>query len=164
MKHRILSLIVLSLSICLISAPALAKKPHQPKAEKDMSMSDEWAPEEAKKNWSKHEKTSDAAGVAFDDDEKDSIRSFMKNERQRKCPPGLAKKKTKKCLPPGLSKKYEIGGPLPAGHRAPPPELLERLGPAPAGAFYSMIDDDVVIASEKTKKVLDAVTLLSAME
>lgn len=82
----------------------------------------------------------------------------------RKCPPGLAKKHNG-CLPPGHAKQYVIGQPLPAGVTwwPVPSDVLMTLPPAPYGAQYVWVDRDVLLVTEATKKVLDAVVLLSAV-
>jgi hypothetical protein len=162
MKRTLLSPLAFALIVCLSSAPAFAKKPMLPKVGGGPAYSDEAFKPEGKKNWGRYSNP-DQIGVAFDDDEKDSIRSYLRDEHHRKCPPGLAKKNVR-CMPPGLSKKYMIGGLLPLKHQALPPELLVRLGPPPVGTFYAMVDRDVLIASEATKKILDAITLFSALE
>ncbi|MDD3288670.1 MAG: hypothetical protein PHX43_06675 [Alphaproteobacteria bacterium] len=107
--------------------------------------------------------TQDGLGLFFSDDKKISARNFMRESYQRKCPPGLAKKRNG-CLPPGQAKKYKVGGMLPSDYNSVPQKLLELLGPPPSGTFYSMVDDDVVLSSTKTRTILDAVTLLSAMK
>jgi hypothetical protein len=79
------------------------------------------------------------------------------------CPPGLAKKRNG-CLPPGIAKKYAIGQSLPPGigHKVPH-GLLTQLHPI-AGYQYIQVDQDILLISEATKKVVDAVTLLSAVQ
>ncbi len=81
-----------------------------------------------------------------------------------KCPPGL-KKKHNGCLPPGHAKQYIVGQPLPAGvtYWPLPQDVLMTMPPAPYGAQYVWVDRDVLLISEATKKVLDAVVLLSAV-
>ncbi|MFA4995201.1 MAG: hypothetical protein WC521_07870 [Bdellovibrionales bacterium] len=160
MNRHILSLLAFSLIVCFAGTPAFAKKPHHPVQPQAIHDNGVFEPE-GRKNWGRH--GDDFDGVAFDDDERGAIRAYLSDEHHRKCPPGLAKK-NKRCMPPGQSKKYEIGGMLPRQHSVPPRALLERLGPPPAGTFYSMVDRDVLIASEATKKILDAVTLFSAIQ
>ena len=79
-----------------------------------------------------------------------------------KCPSGLAKKQNG-CLPPGQAKKYRIGDTLPDDHTDLPEDILTSLTP-PDGYFYAMVDKDVLLVSEASKKIIDAVTLLSAVK
>ena len=82
----------------------------------------------------------------------------------RKCPPGLAKKNNG-CLPPGQAKKYRVGQVIPGGvvYTPIPRDLLVRLSPLPLGYAYVQVDKDVLLIAEASKKVIDAVTLLSAL-
>lgn len=74
------------------------------------------------------------------------------------CPPGLAKKNNG-CLPPGLAKKYSLGAPLPddVTYTDLPQALLDVLGAPPKGKKYVQVDKDVLLISEGTKLVLDAI-------
>lgn len=97
----------------------------------------------------------------------DRDRSLLLNhlESSRHCPPGLAKKHNG-CLPPGQTKKYAPGmvvEPDVIWHPIPS-ELLHRLRPPPHGALYVQVDQNVLLVTEATRKVLDAVTLLSAIK
>ncbi len=92
------------------------------------------------------------------------LRDFLKEDHAKNCPPGLAKKENG-CLPPGIAKKYTVGKPLPSGVNMSnlPASLLNKLHPA-AGHKYGKIDNDIVLISEATKKVVDAVTLLTGVQ
>lgn len=102
--------------------------------------------------------------IKITNSDRDIIRSFIGQDYQRKCPPGLAKKNNG-CLPPGQAKKYQIGGVLPEGlqYSKLPRGLRDLLSPAPSGYQYVQVDKDVLLISEAGKKVIDAVTLLSAV-
>lgn len=101
--------------------------------------------------------------VVFAEPERLIIRDYLRKHNKFNCPPGLAKKHNG-CLPPGLAKKrYSIGSPLSVGWQAVPVELSSLLGIAPHGHRYVMVDKDVLLISEASKKVIDAVTLLSAV-
>jgi Ni/Co efflux regulator RcnB len=100
---------------------------------------------------------------SFDDDRRAIIRSYLHQRYSRHCPPGLAMKHNG-CLPPGHFKRYQIGGFLPAEHYMLPNHLVVRLGPPPTGAYYAMVDEDVVLVAEASKKIIDAITLLSAVD
>lgn len=92
------------------------------------------------------------------------IREYVADHYKSHCPPGLAKKHNG-CLPPGQAKKYRVGHALPdtVEWREVPQPLLVRLHPVPAGYQYVMVDKDVLLISEASKKIIDAVTLLSAV-
>lgn len=103
--------------------------------------------------------------VAIDLGSRDIIRDYLRDNYVRNCPPGLAKKHNG-CLPPGQAKKrYRIGEYLAhdVEYSAVGRGLLDRLGPPPAGYMYVNVDKDILLISQATKKVVDAVTLLSAV-
>lgn len=104
-----------------------------------------------------------AASINIGGNDRNIIQSYLKKNYSRHCPPGLAKKNNG-CLPPGQAKKYGVGHRLDVGYRNLPGDLLNLLGPAPQGTFYAMVDKDVLLVTEAGKKVLDAVTLLSAVK
>lgn len=112
-------------------------------------------------HWDKKEGGS--VQVRFDLNDRNIIQSYLKRNYGQSCPPGLAKKNNG-CLPPGQAKKYGIGGILPGGYHSLPGALAAALGVPPRGTFYAMVDKDVLLVSEATKRVLDAVTLLSAVQ
>jgi hypothetical protein len=92
------------------------------------------------------------------------IKDYIGKENRKHCPPGLAKKNNG-CLPPGLAKKYSVGEVLPDNVEffPVPGDLLKILSPAPKGYKYVQVDKDVLLIAEASKKVIDAVTLLSAV-
>lgn len=97
--------------------------------------------------------------------DRDAIERYIKNDRRSTCPPGLAKKHNG-CLPPGQAKKkYRVGDRLPDDVVFYPvgDDLLRILSPLPRGYEYVQIDKDILLISEAGKKVIDAVTLLSAV-
>ncbi len=106
----------------------------------------------------------DTVRISIGDRDRDIIRRYLGDDHRRHCPPGLAKKNNG-CMPPGIAKKYRIGEALPPGivFRPVPNDLLDLLGPAPRGHQYVRVDKDVLLISEAGKKVIDAVTLLSAV-
>jgi hypothetical protein len=106
----------------------------------------------------------DAVAVAISLADQLLIRNYLQANYRPKCPPGLAKKGNG-CLPPGIAKKYAMGKPLPPGiaYKRLPGDLLSQLTPI-AGYQYVMVDKDVLLIGEATKKVIDAVTLLSAVQ
>lgn len=98
--------------------------------------------------------------VVFVDSQREAARSyFVKQHGRGKCPPGLAKK-ANGCLPPGQAKKrYVIGQPLPHGIVVVqlPAELSVRIGPAPAGYRYGILDGDLIKLAVGTMLVVDAI-------
>jgi len=101
--------------------------------------------------------------ISFGNDDRVVIREYLTREYAPNCPPGLAKKHNG-CLPPGIAKKRYVVGQAFHGQWVPVPhDLLVLLGPVPAGYQYVQVDKDVLLISEASKKVIDAVTLLSAV-
>lgn len=100
------------------------------------------------------------AAVAFSDTQRAAARGYFVEAYGRgKCPPGLAKKQNG-CLPPGQAKKrYVVGHPLPEGIVVAPlaVELSVRIGPAPGGYVYGMVDGDLVKLAAGTMLVVDAI-------
>src|SRR5512143_3195263 len=100
------------------------------------------------KGHKKHGGDDDAAvTVVFAPRERDVARDyFVERHGRGNCPPGLAKKNNS-FLPPGqANKRYAVGQPLAHGIRYEPvPRDLElRIGPAPHGYAYVMLDGDLL--------------------
>lgn len=111
------------------------------------------APAEAKK---KGKKDKDA----FSTHDRDAVQVyFVETNGRGKCPPGLAKKNNG-CLPPGQAKKrYTVGYPLPPKiviHEVPA-EITVRIGAAPDGYRYGVVDGDLVKLAVGTLLVVDAI-------
>lgn len=101
----------------------------------------------------------------FNSSDRVIIKQYIVEDYRSHCPPGLAKKHNG-CLPPGQAKKlYRIGQPLPevVVYEPVPQPLLVQLQPVPVGYQYIMVDKDVLLISEASHKVIDAITLLSAV-
>jgi hypothetical protein len=98
--------------------------------------------------------------VVFNDTQRGDVRSyFLKTYGQGNCPPGLAKKNNG-CLPPGQAKKrYTVGQRLPSGIVILdlPSPLSARMGPAPAGYRYGLLDGDLLKLAVGTLLVVDAI-------
>ena len=113
-------------------------------------------PKKQKGNKSKETKVT----VVFVDTQREAARSyFAKQHGKGNCPPGLAKKNNG-CLPPGQAKKrYVIGQSLPHGIVVAelPAELSVRIGPAPDGYRYGILDGDLVKLAVGTLLVVDAI-------
>ncbi len=115
----------------------------------------------------KHHKSNDdndhSFKMNFGNNDRLVIREYLAREYAPNCPPGLAKKHNG-CLPPGIAKKSYVVGQAFHGQWVPVPhDLLVLLRPVPAGYQYVHVDKDVLLISEASKKVIDAVTLLSAV-
>ena len=98
--------------------------------------------------------------VVFNDTQRGAAHTYFVNTYgQGNCPPGLAKKNNG-CLPPGQAKKrYVVGHSLPHGIVVGdlPPELSVRIGPAPAGYRYGILDGDLIKLAVGTMLVVDAI-------
>lgn len=101
----------------------------------------------------------------FQPAEREVIIRYLTRDYGGKCPPGLAKKRNG-CIPPGHQARYRPGIILDdsVSWEEPPIEIIEHLRPAPIHTRYVMVDQNVLLVSEATKKILDAVVLLSATE
>ena len=98
--------------------------------------------------------------VVFTSEQRERARGFFADTYGRgKCPPGLAKKRNG-CLPPGqANRRYAVGRPLPAGMMVQPlpGDLSVRIGPAPSGYRYGIVDGDLVKLVVGTLLVVDAI-------
>jgi len=98
--------------------------------------------------------------VVFTDNDRRAVRTYWVDTYGRgKCPPGLAKKHNG-CLPPGQAKKrYVVGQRLPSAIVVErlPPVLVTRLGPAPTGYEYGLVDGDILRLAVGTRLVADAI-------
>ena len=92
--------------------------------------------------------------------QREAVRSYFVEKHGRgNCPPGLAKKDNG-CLPPGQAKKrYVVGRSLPRGIVVGelPRELSARIGPAPDGYRYGILDGDLLKLAVGTMLVVDAI-------
>lgn len=129
MKHNVL---VLFAAAALVAGQAIAKNDKQEKHAKD----------------AKH----------FDAKHHTAANAYYSEQFQRgKCPPGLAKKNNG-CVPTGQAKKWTVGQPLQRDvvyHRVPA-TLVTQLGQPPAGQRYVRVGNDVLLVSNRTGIVLDA--------
>jgi hypothetical protein len=92
------------------------------------------------------------------------VHEYYQQDYSHRCPPGLAKKHNG-CRAPGQAKRYRVGYVLPktVKWQPVPHDIFVRLRPAPANTQYVVVDRDVLLVSEATKQVLDAVVLFSAV-
>jgi len=77
--------------------------------------------------------------------------------RSGHCPPGLEKKHNG-CMPPGQAKKWGFGRPLPPDveYYELPASILDRLGTPPSGNHYVRVGRDILMISNGTNMVMDA--------
>ncbi len=110
-----------------------------------------------------HSSDDDKVWIRIGDDDRSIIAKYIGDDHRRHCPPGLAKKNNG-CLPPGIAKKYAIGQRLPDDVVWHPvsDDLRKILKPVP-GYQYVQVDKDILLIGEATRKVVDAVTLISAV-
>jgi hypothetical protein len=117
-------------------------------------------PENADKGKHKDRDAGSDVTLVFTSDQRDRARGFFVETYGRgNCPPGLAKKRNG-CLPPGQAKRrYTVGRPLPSGIAVQPlpGELSVRIGPAPSGYRYAIVDGDLVKLVVGTLLVVDAI-------
>jgi hypothetical protein len=123
----------------------------------------------SKKNGhSKHDEDHDSSPdvvINIGTSDRGIIQHYLSDNYRPNCPPGLAKKHNG-CLPPGQAKKlYHIGRPLPETvvWEPVPQDLLVQLQPVPVGYQYVHVDKDVLLIASASHKVVDAITLLSAV-
>ena len=107
-----------------------------------------------------HEPSADVVSIHFGSREREAVREYYVEQHGRgTCPPGLAKKNNG-CLPPGQAKKrYSVGKALPSTvvvHDLPR-EVSVRIGPAPRGYRYGIVDGDIVKLAIGTALVVDAI-------
>ena len=141
---------------CLLLIPALSASP---------TLADKGHGHGKEKSHKERSYNDDTRAVVIINNDRDYIRSYLHDDYVRHCPPGLAKKHNG-CQPPGQAKKrYLIGYPLPRDVVYVPVsgDLLHHLQPVPRGYQYVKVDQDVLLIAEASKKVIDAVTLLSAV-
>ena len=140
------------MAILLAAQPAFAEKEGHGHGWKHKS----------KHKYERHYDDRDRNVIIINNSDRVVIREYINDDYYRHCPPGLAKKRNG-CIPPGHAKRYVIGEPLIVAYQPVPAYVVERLEPVPYGYRYVRVDQDVLLISEASKKVIDAVTLLSAV-
>lgn len=89
---------------------------------------------------------------------------YVRRHYRAHCPPGLAKKNPP-CIPPGQAKKLAAGTILERGsYERLPHNIVERLTPPPYNGMYVRVDKNVYLIDQGTRKILDGVMLLSAVD
>ncbi|NCC23363.1 MAG: hypothetical protein EOM26_13030 [Alphaproteobacteria bacterium] len=159
-----LRIALLALASVTIAQPALAEKGgngrgHGSEVEIEIEHEHEYEHgPEARRGSDDHAR----GGILISREDREIIYGFLREERAKNCPPGLAKKNNG-CLPPGQAKKYRIGHPLgdDVKYRDLPQRLLDLLGPAGKDRKYVMVNEEVLLIAEGTQLVLDAIDLLN---
>ena len=94
--------------------------------------------------------------IVIYDRDRDTVRSWYRNEYSAgRCPPGLAKKNNG-CLPPGQAKRmWNMGEPLPrqVAYYPLPRELYAQLTPPPYGYQYVRVDNDILLMVIATRLI-----------
>jgi len=94
--------------------------------------------------------------IVIYDRDRDTVRSWYRNEYAAgRCPPGLAKKNNG-CLPPGQAKRmWNMGEPLPrqVAYYPLPHELYVQLTPPPYGYQYVRVDNDILLMVIATRLI-----------
>ena len=94
--------------------------------------------------------------IVIYDRDRDTVRTWYRNEYVAgRCPPGLAKKNNG-CLPPGQAKKmWNMGEPLPrqVAYYPIPRELYAQLTPPPYGYQYVRVDNDILLMVIATRLI-----------
>ena len=94
--------------------------------------------------------------IVIYDRDRDTVRSWYRNEYAAgRCPPGLAKKNDG-CLPPGQAKRmWNMGEPLPrqVAYYPLPRELHAQLTPPPYGYQYVRVDNDILLMMTATRLI-----------
>jgi hypothetical protein len=83
---------------------------------------------------------------------------YYDHYRNRRCPPGLARKGTG-CVPPGYARKWVIGRPLPRHvifYEVPQP-IVVGLGYPPPGYRFVRVASDILLITVGTGIVMDAI-------
>jgi Ni/Co efflux regulator RcnB len=91
------------------------------------------------------------------------ITQYIYEDYNSHCPPGQRKKGH--CGTPAGSRRYVVGQVLPERviWEPLPQTVIQRIEPAPVGYQYVRVDKDVLLMSSASHKIIDAITLLSAV-
>jgi Ni/Co efflux regulator RcnB len=148
-------LIALGLTLTLIGATSVQAQ--KPKKERERENEQGEDRREHKRDDDEHR---DREKSAFNGNQREAARDYFAADHGRgKCPPGLAKKHNG-CLPPGQAKKrYAVGRPLGQGivYQQLPGDLSVRIGPAPTGYLYGLLDGDLIKMNATTRLIVDAI-------
>ncbi len=94
--------------------------------------------------------------IVIYDRDRDTVRTWYRNEYVAgRCPPGLAKKNNG-CLPPGQAKRmWNMGESLPrqVAYYPIPRELYAQLTPPPYGYQYVRVDNDILLMMTATRLI-----------
>jgi Ni/Co efflux regulator RcnB len=165
LRNTALALVIAGCAGFAFTAPALADKGGHGHYEDSGDHDDDRDHDSDRGHWNGDHDRDDTTVIVIENNDRREIRDYITRDYHHHCPPGLAKKHNG-CLPPGQAKKlYRIGERLPDNvvFVPVPDDLRRRLGPVPSGYEYVKVDKDVLLISEASKKVIDAVTLLSAV-
>lgn len=114
-------------------------------------------------NNERHEEADSGKKHRFDEHQRTVVQDyFVRQHREGKCPPGLAKKHNG-CLPRGQAMKWQVGQVLPgATNWYELSRALEiQLGQAPTGYRYAAVDENVLLLELGTMLVVDVIQAFS---
>lgn len=99
--------------------------------------------------------------VLIQPNDRSRIHQYIKQRHATHCPPGHARKGW--CGP--HDRRYRVGYALPSyvRYQPVPRDLVVELQPVPVGYQYVMVDQDVLLISQASHQIIDAITLLSAV-
>src|SRR5262245_18919835 len=83
-----------------------------------------------------------------------------------RCPAPLLRRDKACAAPAAIAKAWKLDQPLPDGVKAeaPPPGLIARLSPSPAGHQYLRVDTDILVVGLGTRNVAALVVDLSRLQ
>lgn len=157
------------MALLLLATPAIAKDHGKGKGHSHGEGHGRWEEDRrdddhGRGEWRGHREDDDVNIIIYSEHNRDRLRHYVAEDYHHRCPPGLAKKHNG-CMPPGHVRKYRVGYVLPRTvvYEPVPTYWLEELEPVPYGYRYVRVDRDVLLISEASHKVIDAITLLSAV-
>ncbi len=112
-----------------------------------------------------YEKNSDVSNLYFNEQQRNVISKYYREEyHSDHCPPGLAKKNNG-CMPPGQAKKWRKGYPLPQDvvYYDLPSTVVIQLGRPPEGHRYIRVASDILLIAVGTGMIVDAIQDLNNM-
>lgn len=147
-------LIAFCLTLTLVGATSLQAQKHKKDKDRENEQGDE------RRDDQRDDQRKERRDGVFSIDQRHAVSDYFATEHGRgKCPPGLAKKHNG-CLPPGQAKKrYTVGRSLNQGivYQQLPGDLGVRIGPAPTGYLYGLLDGDLIKMNATTRLVVDAI-------
>lgn len=156
---KILRILMMAAGAAAFATPALAEHPGHGHGKGHKHHDESGQDEDRNEDRGDRGDRGDHGRREFDDNERDQIRGFYRDnpEERERLPPGLAKKNK---IPPGWEKKIGRGQRIPDDiwvQRVPVPRevVLKLPVPPPPGVVLVRVQDHVLRVIEKTHEVLD---------